>query len=746
MTQALTPAVPTLARRRLVRPSGGALVRVALAGVGLAVAWQILDVLLPRGMPGGIVALGVVFGSLYALNAIGLVLIYRANRVVNFAQAEFGSVAAVLAIVFVVHWRWNFFLAIVCGLAMAAVLGAIVESTIIRRFQHAPRLILAVATIALAQVLAGISIVIPLMFEGGGEGSFAFPLDASFAIFPVIFDANHLMAVITVPLVMLALGSFLRFTDYGTGIRAAADNGDRAGLLGIPVTALSTLVWTVAAVLSALAVLLRVSIVGFTSFSSVSGGGPSLLLFTLAAAVLGRMESLPRTALAAVALGIFQEVVFWNWSNATLTDALLIVVILGALLAQRDVFSRVAETGISTWRTIREVRPVPAELRRLPEVRYGFGGLRLALLVCALGLPFVASPSETGAVSLVFIYAMVAVSLFVLTGWAGQISLGQFALVGFGGATTAVLYGRHGSDIFLATLAGVVVAALVALLLGLPSLRIRGPFFAVTTLAVAVSSAAYFFNARYFPWFNERSIERPVLLGRIELETDRQMYFLALAALVLVIVGVKGLRASRTGRAIVAVRDNELAAEAVSLNSTRLKLTAIVTSGALAGFAGAIYVIHQEGMFADAFGAEVSILLFSMVVIGGLGSLPGAVMGAMYIRGAEFFLPAGWDLIAGGIGVLALLLLLPEGLGGLLYDLRDRYLRRVARRRGLVVASLAGEEPAEKHDQAATFGAGVWDEAEVETAAGAASDPSLGVAPATASDRSPAATPGGGRP
>jgi branched-chain amino acid transport system permease protein len=676
-------------RTRLV----GVSLRVVASGVGLFAGWQVLDALLPRGLPGGIVALGTVFGSLYALNAIGLVLVYRANRVVNFAQAEFGSVAAVLAIVFVVHWRWNFFLAVLSGLAMAALLGAVVDATIIRRFRRAPRLILAVATIALAQVLAGISIVIPLLFEGFGEGRFEIPIEARHSIFPVIFNANHMMAVIAVPVVIVALGSFLRYTDYGAGIRAAADNGDRASLLGIPVTALSTVVWSLAALLSALAVLLRVSIVGFSSFAGVSGGGPSLLLFTLAAAVLGRMESLPRAAAAAIGLGIFQEAVIWNWSNATLADALLIVVILGALVVQRDLFSRVVETGISTWRTMREVRPVPAELRRLPEVRYGFAGLRVVLLAVALALPFVASPSETGAASLVLIYAMVAVSLFVLTGWAGHISLGQFALVGFGGATTAVLYGRHGWDLLLATLAGVVVAALVALVLGLPALRIRGPFLAVTTLAVAVSSASYFFQPRYLPWFIERRIDRPSLLGRIAIETDRQMYFFALAALLVVLVGVKGLRASRTGRAIVAVRDNELAAQAVSLDTTRLKLTAIATSGAIAGFAGAIYVVHQQGMHADAFGPEVSILLFSMVVIGGLGSLPGAVLGAVYIRGAEYFLPAGWDLVAGGVGILALLLLLPEGLGGLLYDLRDRYLRRVARRRGLVVASLAGEGP-----------------------------------------------------
>jgi branched-chain amino acid transport system permease protein len=663
-------------------------------GSGLLVGgvlWFALGSLLPRGVPTGIVALGLVFGSLYALNAVGLVLVYRANRVVNFAQAEFGSVAAVLAILLVVQWRWNVFLAIACGLLMAAALGAVIEMLIIRRFRRAPRLILAVATIGLAQILAGAAMIIPLQFNGSGRGRFELPFDQTFTLSPAIFRVDHLAVVVIVPLVLVALAAFLRFTSYGTGIRAAAENGDRASLLGIPVTMLSTVVWSVAATLSALAVLLRVPVVGFNSFSSVSGGGSTLLLFTLAAAVIGRMDNLPLTAAAAVGLGVFQEVVFWNWSNATLVDALLIVIILGALLIQRDVFSRAAETGIATWQAVREVRPVPAELKRLPEVRFGFGGLRFLMLAFAVAVPHIAKPSEVGAVSLVFIYAMVAVSLFVLTGWAGHISLGQFALVGFGGATTAVLYGRHDVDILLATLGGILVAGTVAVLLGLPALRLRGPFLAVTTLAFAVSSSTYFLQGRYLPWFIERRIERPVLFDRIELQTDTQIYYLALVSLLGVIYGVKGLRASRTGRAIVAVRDNELAAEAVSLDARRLKLTAIAVSGAIAGFAGAIYVIHQGGMYSDAYGPEVSLRLFSMVVIGGLGSLPGAVMGAMYIRGAEFFLPAGWDLVASGVGILALLLLLPEGLGGMLYDLRDRYLRRVARRRGIVVTSLAGD-------------------------------------------------------
>jgi branched-chain amino acid transport system permease protein len=156
-------------------------------------------------------------------------------------------------------------------------------------------------------------------------------------------------------------------------------------------------------------------------------------------------------------------------------------------------------------------------------------------------------------------------------------------------------------------------------------------------------------------------------------------------------VVVRNLRHSRTGRVIIAVRDNETAAEASTMNPTRVKLLAFGISGALAGFAGGLYVVNQQGVFSDAFNADVSLRLFSMVVIGGLGSMPGAVLGAVYIRGAEFFLPAGWELLASGVGILLLLMFVPEGLGGLMYRVRDAYLRWVARRRDLIVPSLVAD-------------------------------------------------------
>ena len=676
--------------------------RKAAAGVAAAFVvvalWALLDNVLERGLPLGIVGLGAVSGLLYAINAIGLVLIFRANRVINFAQAEFGSVAAVLAIQLSIQWHFPFFVSVPIALVVAAILGAFVEGIVLRRFARASRLILAVATIALAQILAGLSLILPLLWSEAGDGTFEVPFTADFTVFPVTFDASHVLIAITVPAIVIALGVFLLKTDYGVAVRGAAENADRAGLLGVPVPRLGTIIWVTAAVLSALAVIFRTTLVGYSA-TGASGAGNSLLLFTLAAAVVGRMENLPRTVAAAIFLGIFQEAAIWTWSNTTLVDGLLLVVILLGLLLQRQAFSRASDTGIQTWRAVRDVRPIPAELRKVPEVRFGFLALKIVVFVLAVLLPLYATPSQSGAAALVAIYAIVAISLFVLTGWGGHISLGQFALAGFGGATTAVLYGRHGLDPLLAILAGVVVAGLVSLVLGLPALRIKGLFLAVTTLAFAVTSATFFLQELYVPWFIEGRIERPTLLGRIPLETDRQMYWFALAALMIVIFGVKGLRASRTGRALIAVRDNENAAAAVTIDTTKVKLTGFIISGALAGFAGSVYVLHQRGLHSDAFGADVSIRLFSMVVIGGLGSLPGAVLGAIYVRGAEFFLRSSWALVASGAGILVLLLFLPEGLGGLLYALRDRYLRWVAKRRGLLVPSLVADmRPPEEPD------------------------------------------------
>lgn len=679
---------------RLKEPGAERIARWVGAGVLAVVAWVVANATLTRGLPFGIVVEGLVFGSLYALIAVGLVLVFRANRVVNFSQAELGSVASVVAIELVILYDVNFFLAAATAFCAAVLTGVVIDVVFIRAFRNAPRLILAVATIGIAQILAGLSFQIPLWWTGPTSvlrRPFTTPFDVSFTIYPVRFSGNHVMAMVAVPIVIGALTAFLRFTDYGVAIRASAENADRAHLLGMPVPRLSTIVWAIAALLSAVAVVLRTSILGFTSFASVSGAGPSLLLRTFAAAVIARMENMAVAAIAALGIGVFESGSVWIFSNSAYADALLVGVLLLALLLQRGRFTRAAETGISTWRALREVRPIPTELRRLPEVRWGLIALWGGLGAFVLTLPAWASAGREQLATLIFIYSIVAVSLVVLTGWVGQISLGQWALVGFGGATLSVLVGRHGIDLFVALPAAMAVSALVALVIGLPALRISGPFLAVTTLAFAVTSRFFFLEDRYLPWFVEEEVARPALWGRLPITLDWQLYYFALAFLILVFIGARNLRNSRTGRALVAVRDNEPASQSVSVNVPRLKLMAFAISGAIAGLAGGLYILHQNGLNTDSFGPEVSLRLFTMVVIGGLGSLPGAILGAVYVRSIEFFVGGGWALLASGGGILLILLILPGGLGAGMYRVRDEILRWIARRRGIVVPSLLAD-------------------------------------------------------
>ena len=677
----------TLGRRLRSLPWAVQWIAIAL------IAWPVVARLLPRGLPAGVVLLGLVFGAFYGLIAVGLVLTYRANRIVNFAQADVGVVAGIMTIELVVHWGWNYFAAVAAGIVMSLALGAVINLLVVRRFRKAPRLILTVGTIGIQQILVGLSLLIPILITQkiGDNRTFATPFSGQFRLWPVVFTGNHLVAIATVLAIMLGIGAFLRWSPYGIAIRAAAENGERAVLLGVPIARLDVIVWSLSALLSFVAVILRVPVLGFNSFSSVSGGGNALLLRTLAAAVIGRMDNLPRTVLAALGIGVFESAAAWSSSNTTIVDTTLVAIIVIALLAQKKVFARMADSALSGFKAIREVRPIPAELRHLPEVKWGMRAGGALLLLAALAVPHVLSTGRVYLASLVLIYAVVGMSLLILTGWSGQISLGQFALAGFGGATTAVLYERHGWDYLLATLAGMAVAALVALIIGLPALRISGPFLAVTTLAFAVSASEYFLDPHYLPWFVTPTMSRPHIFGRISLDSDTQMYYFCLVVLLGVLAGVRRLRHSRAGRALIATRDNAPMAEAAKLDTTRVRLGAFVISGAIAGLAGSLFVVHENGVYTNSFSADISVVLFSMVVIGGLGSMPGVLLGALYVFGTQYFLSGGYSFLASGAGILLLLLFFPEGLGGLAYRLRDTWLRRVAANRGLVVPSLLAD-------------------------------------------------------
>jgi branched-chain amino acid transport system permease protein len=292
----------------------------------------------------------------------------------------------------------------------------------------------------------------------------------------------------------------------------------------------------------------------------------------------------------------------------------------------------------------------------------------------------------------------------VLTGWAGQVSLGQMAFVGVGAAVGGALTSHRGWDLALAAAVAGVAGGLAAVVVGYPALRRRGLTLAVSTLAFSLFVWSYFLNrtvytGSYANWLPEAQIERGTILG-IDISSETSMFFVSLVVLALALAMVVGLRHSRTGRVLIAIRENERAARAYGVNATRTGLAAFALSGFLAAVAGALYVHQQTGLSPDALKPEASLTLFTMVVIGGLGSLPGALLGATYVFSVEFFLPPEWQFLATGVGLLLVLLLFPSGFGGVLADVRDGALRRVAKRRGLIVPSLLADVRVEDLEEA----------------------------------------------
>jgi branched-chain amino acid transport system permease protein len=286
--------------------------------------------------------------------------------------------------------------------------------------------------------------------------------------------------------------------------------------------------------------------------------------------------------------------------------------------------------------------------------------------------------------------------LLVLTGWAGQISLGHFGFAAIGAWVTVVLHWPFP----LSLIAGGVAGGVVAVVIGLPALRLRGLQLAVSTLAFAVAITSVLLNPSILGKHLPSGIKRPGVVG-LDLDDQRTFYYFVLFFLALSVAMVIGLRRSRTARALIAGRENEAAAQSVGIDMVRARLGAFGISGFMAAFAGGLFAISQYGVNISSFTYNQSIKMFLMVVIGGTGSIAGPLIGAAYVGLAEI-LGGGFTGLAAaifasaatGLGVVVVLIAAPGGLGEVAYRIRDAMLRRVADRYRIEVPSLIADRAA----------------------------------------------------
>jgi len=654
-----------------------------------------------RGTAGAVLFRAVVLGSINGLIAAGIILVYRTTRIINFAATAIGAAGAELTFQLVQFTNVPFVLALVGGLVVSGLLGLAFDLAFGRRFFSAPRLVLTVVTIAVAGLLAG-----PQVRLAVGSLPF-FPQERSFldaigsseirsflpfpgfnfqvGSLPLNFGFAEVFAIDAVILAFGLLGAFFRYTRAGVGVRAVAENTERAPLLGINVGVLSSIVWTLAGLTSGLAIIST----GFIDQpGAASGIAPSVLLPALAACAIARFTRLPTALVAAIAISVIARSTQSSFPEqlSLVNGALFVTIGVAFLLQQRAGRSEVG-SGVS-WEASEELRPIPAELSSVGSIRAAKIGLWLVGIVAVLVYPFVVSTGPIVLGGVIAVTGILALSVVVLTGWAGQVSLGQWGFAAIGAVAAGALTSRVGVPFWFAVPMASALTAVFAVLVGLPALRIRGLFLLVSTFSFAVAVNSIVLNDRYFGAIIPKDVRRPTLFF-LDFDDERSMYYLTLAGLIISILVVLNLRKSRLGRLLIATRENEANVQAFGVPLLRTKLLAFAVSGALAGFAGAIYVHQQRGINVEAFAIDKSVQLFLLAVVGGVTSVGGALLGAAYFSVFTY-------LFAGNIVVQALqpfsvvvvLYSVPGGLASALNSVRDAVLRIIAQRRQLVVPSL----------------------------------------------------------
>ncbi len=623
-----------------------------------------------------IVADGIVRGLTYGLLALGIVLVFRSTRVINFAVGNLGLPGALLFALLIRNWVVPLWIAFAIALVAGTLLGAIIELGVIRRLFASPRVVVLMATVGVAQLMQAIIISMPEVDTSGG-----YPQLVPWNWDPVSdlsLSPPKLAVILVVPLVAAGLGWTLNRTVLGKAIAASASNQSLSRLCGINPKVVSTLVWALAGLLATLTMVLLGGLI--RSASGIENLGALTLTRALAAAVIAGMRSFPRAVVAGLFIGIGEGLLQFNFLfEPGLIDFVLLLGVLAAVYFQSR---RDEQEGAVAF--IPKVRPLPESLRDAWYLRHAGRILGLVGLAALIALPLVIdiANSRLFLYSSIVGFAIAATSVTVVTGWSGQLSLAQMTFAGLGAFLAAAFARGLEMDVGwqstrlldfqlkpvsfgVAILLASAVCALLAALIGLGALRVRGLLLAISTFALAVAGSQYFYDRPILSDGGSSVIfERGTPFG-LDLSNQRAYFYFTLAMLAIVLVVLSRLRRSGVGRRLIAVRDNPDCASAYTIDPSRTKLTAFALAGALAGLAGALLgalsrnIVVEDNFFL----VEDSLNVVAIVVIGGLGSVAGPVIGALWVKG----LPAIWPdneivpLLTSSIGMLAILMYFPGG-------------------------------------------------------------------------------------
>jgi branched-chain amino acid transport system permease protein len=599
---------------------------------------------------------GIVVGSVYAVIALGFSLVYRVTGAINLSQGGFCVLAALISYTLRVSWHWPVAAAmpaaVTVTVAVAVVVGRLTFVPALARLSNAGVLML---TVGLLTAIEGAALVI------WGSQPFALPPfsgDHPVAWGPILLPTQAFWVVAATSASTASIWYLVARTKIGRSLRACAENPAAASLMGIRVPRMTLFSFALAALIAAIA---GVIVAPTTTLQFDTGRLFTILGFV--AAVIGGVSSFPGAVIGGLTLGLATQLAT-AYLSSTYSGTITFAVLLAVLVWRPNGFMNVS----ARRQDIRDEPRVAAHLIRMPPRASLMLGVS-ALLV-ALAVPV--AVTDDGLLSGIVIAGILFIALIgldVIMGYAGQVNLGQAGFMATGGYTAGYLAVAYGVSPILATCAGILLSVACALVLSLVTLRLRGLYLALATLAFGLlvdSLAVGMIDITGGP--SGLVGIPPFSIGGIEFGTPRSMYYVVLCVVLMLLFLLSRALGSGFGRALKAIRSDQLAAAALGVNVVRYKLLAFVISAALASLAGSLYAFFFNFLSPDMVGTGRSLELVAMLMIGGEATLIGALPGSLLIT----LLPTVFQplalyktLVTGGL-LVASFLYLPQGLYGAL--------------------------------------------------------------------------------
>ncbi|WP_419909447.1 ABC transporter permease subunit [Candidatus Poriferisodalis sp.] len=658
-----------------------------------------------------IVGLG--FGCIYAAISMGVVITYRGTGIINFATGAMAMWGAyvfdelnrtgdlVFPVAIIPHkvslgdgvGSVPFALALVLAVLSCSLIGLLVHFLVFRPLRRAPILARVVASVG---VLLAIQALIVMQFTSTPRAVAPILPNEPVDFAGISFSRDRLWLTGVVIVIAVAMWAWFRFTRLGLATRASAENERAIGLARFSPQVLAGSTWVLSSTVVGFIVILTSPTVILNPLTYVLAIVPAL-----AAALIGRLSSIAVTVTAALALGMVQSIVvfqttkaWWpEWAKAGLSDALPFVVIVIALFVVGDSLPS---------RGAVESDPLPEVYR--PKMRTAV----IAPVVIGAGVvATLTSGSYRFGIITSMIVTIIMLSLVVLTGLVGQISLAQAGIAGTAGFALSKLGDAAGIPFPISPLLAALVATVFGVLIGIPALRIRGAQLAVVTLAGAVALEKFIFRNTQLAEAAGNPIADPTLFGLdMGIREGRTIARVEFAILVLLVVTVcsilvGNLARSATGRRFLAVRSNERAGASVGISIANTKLLAFGIASFLAGVGGAFLGYSRGQLSADSFTVMVGLSFLAFAYLGGITTVSGAIIAGTFAPlGIGFvILDRALDIgtayqILAGIGLVLTAIFNPEGIAGANRKNFDKMRAGLAARAAAKAAPVDGDDAA----------------------------------------------------